>query len=492
MTKSFVVGLIALLVVPSKVLAQEDPEFQKWLKQQQSEYKAYVDKHDREFAEFLKKEWRGVELMRGSRPDSKPKPPTIPVFVPPAGEPNAKLPDERPTRLAAAPVQQPTRTPITPPSAERNANTGSCELQFFETAVNLSYDRSLVVSLDGPLDNKSISGFWEAMSQANAKDLITQLQYYRKALKLNDWGFAQLCFQTGQSLENGDHNRATLFTWFLLTHTGYDARVGYANGRAHLLVTTGTRLFNTPFFTFAQNGIRYYAVSFEANIQPPTGEISTYEGTFPSADKAIDFAVMETPVLGKQSGERTLIFNDGARRYSVSVSVDRGAVNYFRNYPQTDFPVYFAASVSPSCKGSLVSALKPLMEGKSQVEGVNLLLHFTQTAFEYKTDAEQFKCEKPLFPDETIFYPYSDCEDRAILFAFLVRELLQLEVVGLDYPAHIATAIRFRENVKGDAVIYDGVRYVICDPTYINADVGDCMPDLRSTNPTIVTWRNKR
>jgi len=492
MTRSVVVGLVALLVVPSHVFTQEDPEFQKWLKQQRSEYKAYVDKHDREFAEFLKKEWRGVELMRASRPDSRPKPQKIPVFAPPAGEPAAKLPDERPTPLSAAPVQQPKRTPIASPSAQRNTNTSFCELLFFDTAVNLSYDRSLVVPLDGPLDNRSISGFWEAMSQANARDLITQLQYYRKELKLNDWGFAQLCFQTGQRLDNGDHNRATLFTWFLLTHTGYDARVGYADGRAHLLVPTGTRLFNTPFFTFAENGIRYYAVSFKADIQPLTGEISTYEGMFPGAVKAIDFAVMETPVLGKQFGERTLIFRDGAHRYSVSVSIDRGAVSYFRSYPQADFPVYFAASVSPSCQRSLVSALKPLIDGKSQVEAVNLLLHFTQTAFEYKTDAEQFKREKPLFPDETISYPYSDCEDRAILFAFLVRELLQLEVVGLDYPSHIATAIRFRENVKGDAVIYDGVRYVICDPTYINADAGDCMPDLRSTNPKIVTWRNQR
>ena len=115
MTKSFVVGLIALLVVSSKVLAQEDPEFQKWLKQQQSEYRAYVDKLDREFAEFLQKEWRGVELMRGSRPDSLPKPHKIPVFVRPAGEPAAKSPEERPTRLPVAPAPQPVRTPMAPP-----------------------------------------------------------------------------------------------------------------------------------------------------------------------------------------------------------------------------------------------------------------------------------------------------------------------------------------------------------------------------------------
>ena len=44
------------------------------------------------------------------------------------------------------------------------------------------------------------------------------------------------------------------------------------------------------------------------------------------------------------------------------------------------------------------------------------------------------------------YYPYCDCEDRSVLYSYLVRNLLKLDVVLLDYPNHIATAVCFNEN----------------------------------------------
>ena len=66
-----------------------------------------------------------------------------------------------------------------------------------------------------------------------------------------------------------------------------------------------------------------------------------------------------------------------------------------------------------------------------------------QTAFDYKTDGDQFGYEKPFFVDELFYYPYSDCEDRAVLYSYLVRTLMGLDVVLLEYPNHMATAVLF-------------------------------------------------
>jgi hypothetical protein len=118
-----------------------------------------------------------------------------------------------------------------------------------------------------------------------------------------------------------------------------------------------------------------------------------------------------------------------------------------------------------------------------------MLLRFSQTAFGYKVDKELFGREKPMFPDEVLYYDYSNCKDRAILFAYLVRRLTGLEVVGLDYPGHISTAVRFRGNVPGDAVQVRRERFVICDPTYINANAGMCMPQFQGVQPSIITLR---
>ena len=109
-----------------------------------------------------------------------------------------------------------------------------------------------------------------------------------------------------------------------------------------------------------------------------------------------------------------------------------------------------------------------------------------QTAFKYKTDEGQFGIENYLFPEETLYYPYSDCEDRSVFFAWLVHSLLGLEVVGLDFPGHIAAAVNFNEKFRGDAVLHKGKRYVVTDPTYINASAGMTMPDFKNKKPKVI------
>jgi hypothetical protein len=71
----------------------------------------------------------------------------------------------------------------------------------------------------------------------------------------------------------------------------------------------------------------------------------------------------------------------------------------------------------------------------------------------------------------------------------LVRELLGLEVIGLDYPGHIATAVKFNNEVPGNYVVVGGRNYVICDPTYLNAGVGLGMPRFKGVDPTVILVR---
>ncbi|MDR3296686.1 MAG: hypothetical protein LBS94_00425, partial [Prevotellaceae bacterium] len=96
---------------------------------------------------------------------------------------------------------------------------------------------------------------------------------------------------------------------------------------------------------------------------------------------------------------------------------------------------------------------------------------------------EQFGYEKWNFAEETIASDYSDCDDRAILFAQLVRRLLGMPVVLVYYPGvHLAAAVHFdNPAASGDYILVDSKKYLICDPTYSNADIGMAMPQLRET-----------
>ena len=137
-------------------------------------------------------------------------------------------------------------------------------------------------------------------------------------------------------------------------------------------------------------------------------------------------------------------------------------------------------------KQSLYPVLKELIANKTEEQAANILIDFVQSAFDYKVDDEQFGEERTLFANETLYYPYSDCEDRSLLFATLIRDLLGLDVVLLDYPEHIATAVCFNQEIDGDCMNINGKTYLICDPTYIGADIGICMPKYRELGAQVV------
>jgi len=109
-----------------------------------------------------------------------------------------------------------------------------------------------------------------------------------------------------------------------------------------------------------------------------------------------------------------------------------------------------------------------------------------QTGFKYQTDDNQFNRENYLLPEETLFYPYSDCEDRSFIFAYLVKRLIGLEVIGLGFPGHVATAVGFSSHVPGDHVVVNNKKFTVCDPTYINAVAGMTMPQYRGTTPEVI------
>jgi len=111
-------------------------------------------------------------------------------------------------------------------------------------------------------------------------------------------------------------------------------------------------------------------------------------------------------------------------------------------------------------------------------------------SFPYKTDQDQFGREKYMFCDEAVYYPYTDCDDRSVLFARLVKHYIGLEVIGLDYPNHVSVGVRLTASIKGDYLLYNNSRFFICDPTYIGAQAGMAMDEMKTIKPEVITVNN--
>jgi hypothetical protein len=159
----------------------------------------------------------------------------------------------------------------------------------------------------------------------------------------------------------------------------------------------------------------------------------------------------------------------------LKVNTNQFLIEYLNEFPATNLQVYFNAPVSETALKTLDKALMPLLAGKKPEDQVRTLLTFFRQSFIYKTDRDQFGREKYMFSDESLYYPYTDCEDRAVLFSKLVMRYTGLPVIGLEYPKHVSVAVSFPVG-DGDPVTYKARSYFICDPTILGLQVGSKMP----------------
>ncbi len=463
--------------------SEAESEFDRWKKKELGQYKEFREKRDRDFTDYLKKQWEEFRLFQGEKFYKKPKPVKIPEA--PKKRPEEDKPFSGKVVKITPPKREPPREKPVIKLPEKEALKGrSVKFEFYGQPISLRYDPALKSNSPVRLDEKGISAFWEGASKGDFNALVKQLDSYRDALQLNDWGYHRLTRRTGEAIYgNKDQNGVTLFTWFILSKAGFDAKAAYNEEEVFLLTPSKNRLYGTTYLEL--EGKRYYALSFDGK-ERKMGSLFTYKGRYPGANRRMDYAIGKTPLITEKISARTLAFKYRGRDYSVPVEYDRKMAAFFEYYPQTDFEVYFNASVSKEAGRSLASALTPIIKGKTEGEAVNIIIRFVQTAFRYKTDGQQFGREKYFLPDEILFYPYSDCEDRSILFAYLVKQLVGLEVIGLHYPGHMATAVRFNGNAAGDSVTYKGKKYLVCDPTYINADIGVAMPQFKLVRPEII------
>ena len=494
-----IVSLLLILFLSSFAFGQVDDEFEKYAKQQDKKFEdyakkqdeifakyvkendAYIEKLDKEWQAFLEKKFKEFDLYVKKQPSIGPKPKELPKAKTDAVAKNEAVKFESVKKVEEKPVE--VVKPILQKSEPKDFSKSDLGLDFYGTDLDMDYDRNFLSDFPDNISEQVISQKFGEMSKTNYNYLLNQLQDISTRMNLNDWGYYLLLKRASKEIAN-DEAGATFLEWFLLLKSGYKARIAYKDDDLFLLLPAAHNIYEIPFFTF--DGLKYYLINGKQT------NVFTYDKDFPEATRIMDLNI-DSPLNTEESiDKRKVEFTYIGTPYSFEVSFNKNVIDYYQDFPLSDANIYFDATVSASTKQSLKEGLQPIIEGKSEEEAAGILLRFVQTAFEYQTDQEQFGKEKFFFPDELFKFPYSDCEDRSVLFAYLVKELMQLEVVGVGYSGHMATAVRFNEEVNGDFLTFEGKKYTICDPTYINAPIGMTMPQYQGQPAEIFQLRNTR
>ena len=374
------------------------------------------------------------------------------------------------------------RLPVssTPTSPLYRGESGRSKVMYGGLAFYLNNSLNRKCSLNG-LNENAIADAYEALCNSDYKPLLADCAQIRKDLRLNDWGVFTLVRQVADTY-CGTANESIVMQQFLLNEMGYKARMARkaTEDKMMLFVATDCSIYAHPYITL--NGQNYY------NLSGNNEQCQFYmcQKDSPKAKNSVGMQLKEAPLFPGTVVSSTHQAKGSAAR--VTVDVPKALMDFYKDYPQCDYSVYFNAPVNAAMENRILSSLAPLVQGRNEADAANILINFVQTAFQYQTDSQQFGYEKPFFVEELFYYPYSDCEDRAMLFSYLVRKLLGLDVVLLDYPEHIATAVRFNGNVSGDYLMVNGRKYIVCDPTYIGASIGMTMPRYKTVSAKVLKY----
>ena len=333
-----------------------------------------------------------------------------------------------------------------------------------------------------------VSNAWREYQKRDVTPVLTSLEAISEQMGLNDWFVFRLVREyTDGLLGDAAPMDRVLLEHFLLVKLGYDVRLARTETQLLLMVPFEQEVYERYFIRL--EGKEFYL--FFDDREGDENEISVIQPCDPSKKDVgtgrIFSLLFDDKKLAISTGESKLRdYDDGL--IHVSCSVDPGIIRMLRDYPLLNVQNYATSVVLPQFHDAILEQLTPQLADMSQCDAADALLHFVQYVFGYEEDGEQYGQEKVNFVEESFYYDNNDCEDRSILYAFLIQSLLGLDVQFVEYPGHECTAVRFTDcNPFGNGYYYGKDYYLICDPSYVGGTIGRCMPKYRGVQPTVKT-----
>jgi len=435
---------------------------------QSESFTQFKDEKDKEFYKYLQSQWQEYKASISASMYEKPKPKVIPTLSeknPPKVGPNLLI------NIQPFHKKEPT------PQTKKEVKEYDTLFDFYGTTVGFHIEQKIKNANFYPKSQKGIANFFTVMAASDYDSIVHTISVTCKEMHLNDWGTYLLVDKLAHMLFVTPDN-ANLFSWFLFNKLGYKVKVALDSDK-HIVVLHAIKgkMYATP--NYRLDGKNFYAVS-QYN-KSHIGTIYTYKEDYPQATKFLNFTLKTLPVLAKNLQTKTLSFQEYGKTYTATYKYNKNLLDFMKSYPQVDYKVFFNAPLAYETYRDIAMDIKKYTDGKKASEALNFVLRFVQKAFGYERDDEQFGREKVMFAQETLYYDKSDCEDRAVLYARLVKDLFGISVVGVKYKDHMSTALHV--PLQGDSVKVAGQRYVIADATYINASLGQNIPKYKSIIP---------
>lgn len=457
----------------------------------QQDFENFRNQINEAYANFLREAWKQFDA---DAPIPQPKEKDVPPVI----KPQEDKPQPRPQEDRVLPIKpvvvtipkaEPQPEPIEPIEEQPKGDaTQYVDFTVFGTQCRIRFGDEERFRL--PAVNKdAIADLWVRLATPAYNNTLHDCLQLRRDHQFSDWAYLHLLDSASQACL-GKGNEATLLMAYLYCQSGYKMRMGIADNRLFMLFGSKHVLFNRSYYTI---GDCYY-YPYGGNAE----KLYICEVPFPQEQPLSMLLPQEQRFDYEASAPRSLK-SAAFPKVLVEATVNKKALSFYASYPpsminenqQTLWAMYANMPMPKAISQTFMAAMKEKIAGLSQLEAMERLLNFVQTAFVYEYDDKVWGYDRAFFPEETLYYPYCDCEDRSILLSRMVRDLLGLRCVLIHYPGHLAMAVQFTDDVKGDCIMLQGEKFTVCDPTYIGAHVGETMPGMNNAEAKAILLENK-
>ena len=437
-----------------------------------------------EFIEFTRNPWKE---FKEEKPVPKPKEDEVPP-VPIPEEDKDKPIEDKPVVIEEVVEPEPVEPqpqPVEPIEEVPVVVEKYVDFTFFGTPGRVRFDRADKVTLSG-IDENSVANALKVMSEKNYDNMILDCLALRDNLQLSDWAYLQMLKALADQIAGKGTNDAALLLAYLYVQSGYKMRLASDGvSKLYMLYASKNQIYEQNSYTV--DGAQYYGVG-----QLP-GRLYICQAIFPK-ERELSLGIYTDQLFAKSDTKEIERRSTSHPEVGCTIRLNQNQIDFYNTYPtsmlggnfMTRWAMYANTPLSQDIKEQMYPMLRKHISGKSAYEAVAVLLDFAQMAFPYGYDDKIWGYDRAFFAEESLFFPFCDCEDHAILFSRLVRDLVGLKVVLVYYPGHLASAVHFPEAVPGDYLELNGTRYVVCDPTYFGASIGQTMRGMDNKQAKVI------
>lgn len=376
--------------------------------------------------------------------------------------------------------------PILPEEQEHDIRS----IALYGTLTSVAFPKNADIHLPS-IDEQGIAALWLQLADTIVPSrfdiTIASCLNNRDEMQLCDWAYLQMVLAVAKR-QYGDSNEAIVFASYIMAQSGYKIRMAFTDNYVYMLLASHHEIYDMQRFNL--DGEWFYVINGR-------GETTCYISNV-GYDNEQRFSLYIANEQKIDSEPSDTLIATSRKGWALPIQTNTNLISFYDDYPagrvfhgdeSSKWLVGINTPLDPVTKQVLYPQMKSLIQDLTPWQATTMILNWVQTAFNYEKDNVVWGRDRIFFATETLYYPYSDCEDRAILFTTLVRDLLDLDVVLLYYdnPGHLATAVHFPvEEAEGEYVVYNDKRYVICDPTFKNAPIGKKMTTFQGVDAQLI------